>query len=81
MTCAAVINIAGLVANLAGVILLFVYGMPFRVRTRGVTHVISSGPPNQDEIRKDWLYGLLGWVGLVLIIVGTLAQIIGAVIV
>jgi hypothetical protein len=35
MTCAAASSIGGLLANFAGVILLFRYGMPYRVRTGG----------------------------------------------
>ena len=44
MTCAAVINVFGLVANLVGVILLFRYGMPYRVRTKGETYMALDGP-------------------------------------
>jgi hypothetical protein len=45
MTFAAAFTVAGLIANLAGVILLFRYDMPFRVRTGGQIVRVVSGPP------------------------------------
>jgi hypothetical protein len=77
---AAAFTVAGLIANLVGVILLFRYGMPYRVRTGGETHLITDDPPNQAEIRKDRRYARLGWLGLVLIVFGTLAQVCGVLI-
>jgi hypothetical protein len=75
MTCANVVNIGGLVANLAGVLLLFRYGMPFRVRSEGLTYFIANGPPDQREIKEDRRHTILGMLGLILIILGTAAQI------
>jgi hypothetical protein len=80
MTCAVVFNVAGLMANLAGVILLFRYGMPFRVPSKGRIVRVLSGPPNQDEIKEDRHHARLGLLGLGLIILGTFAQIVGAII-
>jgi hypothetical protein len=68
------LNIAGLVMNLIGVILLFRYGMPFRVRTEGASYQLRE-EVDQTAIAAERRYGVLGWVGLVLIVIGTGAQI------
>ena len=72
----AALNIVGLVANLIGVILLFRYGMPYRVRTGGEEPYVASGPPKQDVIAAERRYDLLGWLGLILIVLGTAAQMV-----
>jgi hypothetical protein len=79
MTCATVLNVSGLAANLIGVILLFSYGMPYRVRTGGDVSIIASGPPDQNAIRAERRYERLGLLGLVLIVLGTAAQIVAVV--
>jgi hypothetical protein len=67
------ISIFGLIINLVGVILLFRYGMPYRLRTGGGSIVLTRQRPGaiREEIRYDWF----GWIALALIILGTLAQI------
>jgi hypothetical protein len=40
--CPAALNIAGLVITMAGVLLLFRYGMPYRVRTDGQSALILT---------------------------------------
>jgi hypothetical protein len=70
MTCAAASSIGGLLANFAGVILLFRYGMPYRVRTGGVSSQVDP-----KEARAERREGVLGWIGLILIVLGTAAQI------
>jgi hypothetical protein len=63
------ISIVGLITNFVGVILLFRYGMPYRLRTGGDSIILTRETPG--AIRYDrW-----GWIGLALIILGTLAQI------
>jgi hypothetical protein len=71
-------TIAGLVLSLVGVVLLFRYGMPYRVRTRGqpIRVAISSDPRAAALERR---YDILGWLGLLLIVLGTICQIVGAV--
>jgi hypothetical protein len=61
-------------ASVAGVILLFRHGMPYRVRTGGSSIYVSStsDPKEAGAERRD---DMLGWLGLVLIILGTAAQI------
>ena len=68
-------NIAGLVLMLIGVVLLFRYGMPYRVRTGGATNIIARGV-DANEIKAEKFYARLGWIGLVLLVVGTLFQIV-----
>jgi hypothetical protein len=68
-------NTLGLVLNLVGILLLFAFGMPFRVRTNGIRTLIVSGPRNQRAIRLDNLYGVLGYVGVAMIFIGTSCQI------
>ena len=67
------ISIVGLITNFVGVILLFRYGMPYRLRAGGGSIVLTRETPGatREEIRYDrW-----GWIALALIILGTLAQI------
>lgn len=74
----ATLNIAGLLMNLVGVILLFRYGMPYRVRTGG-NELRFTGATDQDTANAEQLYGRLGVTGLVLIVLGTAAQVIATV--
>jgi hypothetical protein len=71
---AAICNVVGLVMNLAGVILLFLYVMPRRVRAGG--HQVLYGlPADQNAAKKERRFDSLSWVGLSLVVVGTLFQI------
>jgi len=70
------LNVVGLVLALAGVLLLFRYGMPYQVRTGGHQVRWLSGQPNQEQIKLERRYDRLGWVGLVCIVAGTLCQIV-----
>ena len=74
---AANLNILGLIANLVGVVLLFRYGMPYRVPYRG--SFILREDDDADEPKRDAVYKRLGYLGLLLIIVGTGLQIAGAI--
>jgi len=74
-------NILGLLANLVGVILLFLFGMPFRVRTRGY-RLLTSQPVESEKRRLAGLeltYDAAGWLGLALIVLGTAMQILATV--
>ncbi len=66
----ALLNTAGLVLSLIGVIILFLYGMPFHVPTRGTTFLVA-GQKSQPDIRKEKAYQKLGYLGLIFIVVGT----------
>jgi hypothetical protein len=75
MTMASAVNIAGLLMSLTGVVLLFRYGMPYRVRTGGNQARWLSGSVDQKTVRAEQLYEWLGMLGLALIVLGTAAQI------
>jgi len=68
------LTVTGLVMNLAGVILLFRYGMPYRVRSEGLSYYVTE-TADKDKLAAERRYDLLGKLGLVLIVLGTLAQI------
>jgi hypothetical protein len=67
---AKLLNIAGLIANLVGVILLFLYGMPYRVRTGGNVATWTVAKADPAIVRVEWWYTLAGWIGLALIVIG-----------
>jgi hypothetical protein len=77
---AASLNIAGLLMNLAGVVLLFRYGAPFRVRADGSQVRWLTGVKNQQIVRAERVKNILGWIGLTLILLGTASQIWGTLI-
>jgi hypothetical protein len=67
----AVFSIIGLVLNVIGVLVLFHYGMPYRVGTGGDT---SSGTVLDVERHN------LGVLGFGAVLIGTAVQIIGAIV-
>jgi hypothetical protein len=75
MTYANALNVVGLAANLSGVILLFRYGMPFRVPTGGYSFYTTE-TPDPKVLAAERVYWWLGLLGLGLIVLGTLAQIV-----
>lgn len=74
---AKILSIIGLLVALAGVLVLFRYGMPYRVETRGQSRLILEGT-DHDEIALDVRYRKIGHLGLALAVLGTLLQIAGA---
>jgi hypothetical protein len=70
-----VMNILGLLLNLAGVVLLFLFGMPFRVPTGGKVVTWTTASIDIQVKKLDDLYSVLGWIGLSAIVLGTLLQI------
>ncbi len=69
------VNIVGLLFNLIGVLLLFRYGMPYRVQTGGDTLILKSDRKDQPTVRLEKRYRRIGWLGLVFIVIGTGFQI------
>jgi hypothetical protein len=69
------LNVVGLILALAGVLLLFGFGMPFQVRTGGHSALLLE-EEDQKQIALERRYDRLGWVGLVCIVLGTVCQII-----
>jgi hypothetical protein len=75
----ATFSIIGLVLNLIGVIILFRYGMPYRVRTGGAQYLLLE---RKDEGAKvlEVEYDNFGLLGLGAVLIGTAFQIIGSVV-
>jgi hypothetical protein len=69
------LNILGLLLALAGILLLFRYGMPYETRTGGQSALLLEGQ-DQNQIALEQHYVRWGWVGLVCIVAGTVCQII-----
>ncbi len=67
-------NILGLILVLVGVLLLFVFGMPYRVRTGGTVSSVADKIDEQEK-RKEAIYDALGWLGVAFVVLGTLNQI------
>jgi hypothetical protein len=61
----------GLVVSLIGVLLLFRYGMPYRVRSAGESYELREGI-DEEALKQDRIYNRLGWFGLVLVVLGTI---------
>jgi hypothetical protein len=72
-----VLNLIGLTLNLAGVLILFRYGMPFHVPTKGAVHLILE-QTDQAEIELERRYEIYGYIGLIFLVVGTILQMAGA---
>jgi hypothetical protein len=60
-------NIVGLLLVAAGVLILFRHGMPYRVRTGGVS-VLALNQTDADAIKLEKRYAVLGWIGVALIL-------------
>lgn len=80
MTCAQAWNVAGIVLATLGVIGLFFFGAPFRVRGRGRNLIFNTDTAdrNPQEERRDRLFDVLGWISLVVALAGAVCQVVGA---
>ncbi|WP_448041115.1 hypothetical protein [Bradyrhizobium liaoningense] len=76
---AAVYSVIGLVLSLIGVLLLFRYGMPFRIAAPEGDYIITE-QPDPEGVEIDARYKAIGYVGLGLVVIGTLFQIAGSVV-
>lgn len=74
---ATIFNVAGLIATLVGVFLLFRFGMPCRVPQINEGSLWADKPTERDQ-RLNRRYRFWGWIGLALIVFGTIAQVAGA---
>ena len=70
------IVILGLLLSWIGVLLLFRYGMPYRVETKGESALLME-QTDHAAIAKERLYRRLGNLGLGAITIGVALQIIG----
>lgn len=68
------INALGIALNLVGVVLLFRYGMPYRVPRGGASFLLLEGTDHKD-LEQEILYRRLGNVGLGFIVLGSIAQV------
>jgi hypothetical protein len=73
--CAKILNSAGLGLTLIGVLILFWFGMPFHVPTGGAVAFIAE-QPDKDAIALERRYTIYGYIGLILLVVGTALQMI-----
>lgn len=70
------LNICGLLSNLGGVVLLFLFGMPFHVATDGKTATWTTSNIDVHVKKLDDVFTILGWIGLLTMVFGTLLQIL-----
>ena len=68
-------NLVGLLLSLAGVLILFRWGMPFRVPTQGEIGIIAQQVDTQ-AIAIERVYKRIGYGGLALMILGTVLQMV-----
>ena len=69
-----VINTSGLITNLLGVVFLFRYGVPYRISAEYGDILMTSAMTKKTK-KTDSMYKLLGFTGLILVVLGTLLQI------
>ena len=75
----AIFSSIGLVLNLVGVLVLFRYGMPYRVRTEGrINRTIRQKDEGENVLEVEW--DNLGQLGLGAVLFGTVFQIVGAIV-
>jgi hypothetical protein len=74
MTHVQIMAVGGVLLNLAGVLILFRYGMPYRVETKGEGAWLLEAT-DYGAIRAERTYRRLGLLGLCLVIAGSALQI------
>jgi hypothetical protein len=73
-----ILRVVGLLLNFGGIVLLFLFEMAFRVASGSKT-VAWTAPSIDVQVRKlDDIYTVLGWIGLLTLVLGTLLQILAA---
>jgi hypothetical protein len=73
-----VLRIVGLLLNLGGIVLLFLFEMPFRVAIGSKTVAWTASNIDIQVKKLDDIYTVLGWIGLLTLVLGTLLQILAA---
>ena len=68
-------NITGLSMSVVGILTLFVFQMPFRVRRGGAIYR-ELQQRDESAIRKERWFGVFGWIGLALVVAGALCQMV-----
>jgi hypothetical protein len=69
------LNVFGVLLNLVGIVLLFLFGMPFRIAAGGKALTWTTSNIDLQVTKLDDLFGVLGWIGLLAIALGTLLQV------
>ena len=69
------LNVFGLLLNLAGVVLLFLCGMPFRIAISGKAVTWTTSNIDLEVKKLDDLFSVRGWIGLLAIALGMLLQV------
>jgi hypothetical protein len=72
------LKIFGLLLNLTGIVLLFLFEIPFRVVATGSKTVPWWSSIDVQVKKLDDIYTVLGWIGLLTLVLGTLLQILAA---
>ena len=72
------LRIVGLLLNLGGIVLLFLFEMPFRVAIGRKTVAWTASNIDIQVKKLDDIYTVLGWIGLLTLVLGTLLQILAA---
>jgi hypothetical protein len=68
-------NLIGLALTLVGVLILFRWGMPFHVPSGGVV-LLATEQSDAKDIALERIYTIIGYVGLALLILGTVLQMV-----
>ena len=74
MACWKLLTLAGLVLNLVGVMLLFFYVLPQRVRTDGIRGLMQGSVVDQRLLSEERHWDLLSLIGLWSVIGGIVLQ-------
>ena len=71
------INSFGLALDIIGVILLFIFGLPSRVREGPPVLSFGEDPDSTKQREKQWnWYKFVSWFALVLLVLGFVLQIV-----
>ena len=77
MSCADIVNSIGLSLDILGVVLLFFFGLPARVRETGGTTIRWGGGKSDEEAWKEYRrYRCFGRTGLALLVCGFTLQLL-----
>jgi len=79
MSTASIWTLGGLAANLVGVFLLFRFGIPYYIRSEGRIFAVYADIDEKSK-REEERATAIGWIGLGLVVAGTIAQAIGTII-
>jgi len=69
------LTLIGLALTLVGVLILFRWGMPFHVPTGGAGAILLEHT-DERAIALERIYTIIGYVGLALLITGTVLQMV-----